>query len=326
MADVNLPSMTDLGQMEFMSPMAFQQGQKQIDLANLFQQQNLATGQEDLQTKRLANQFSEQANPLRINKLGMENEGLSSDNIIKGVEARTKAALQDDDIAAKRQKMLADMDEDKLKQFVNRASWEMNQVDDPKLQASGLKKIMASKAEFDRRNKQKDELEKIDLQGKNSKDVANIHAGATLGAARIAADSRSALAAAKAKIDPSSEAAIDAALNKMQSAKARHAALTDAATKFAMTDPDKAAYFQARADAVRPQAEAEINNRPAGIDVPAATGLPQAPRASIAAPSAPAAAPKNAPSNLADVSKMYPGVPAEKLREAYKKKFGVDLK
>lgn len=28
---------------------------------------------------------------------------------------------------------------------------------------------------------------------------------------------------------------------------------------------------------------------------------------------------------LADVQKMYPGVPAEKLREAYKKKFGVDL-
>jgi hypothetical protein len=32
------------------------------------------------------------------------------------------------------------------------------------------------------------------------------------------------------------------------------------------------------------------------------------------------------PSTLADVSKMYPGIPAEKLKEAYKKKFGVDLK
>lgn len=32
-----------------------------------------------------------------------------------------------------------------------------------------------------------------------------------------------------------------------------------------------------------------------------------------------------AKSSLADVQKLYPGVPAEKLKEAYKKKFGVDL-
>ena len=31
------------------------------------------------------------------------------------------------------------------------------------------------------------------------------------------------------------------------------------------------------------------------------------------------------PSSLADVQKMYPGVPADKLKEAYKRKFGVDL-
>lgn len=37
---------------------------------------------------------------------------------------------------------------------------------------------------------------------------------------------------------------------------------------------------------------------------------------------APAAPKKN---SLADVQKMYPGIPADKLREAYKKKFGVDL-
>ena len=37
---------------------------------------------------------------------------------------------------------------------------------------------------------------------------------------------------------------------------------------------------------------------------------------------APAAPKKN---SLADVQKMYPGIPADKLKEAYKKKFGVDL-
>lgn len=36
-------------------------------------------------------------------------------------------------------------------------------------------------------------------------------------------------------------------------------------------------------------------------------------------------APTQKPATLADVQKMYPGVPADKLKEAYKRKFGVDL-
>lgn len=52
------------------------------------------------------------------------------------------------------------------------------------------------------------------------------------------------------------------------------------------------------------------------------------PRASPQLPntSGATAAQKPAQPSLADVQKMYPGVPADKLREAYKKKFGVDLR
>lgn len=50
-------------------------------------------------------------------------------------------------------------------------------------------------------------------------------------------------------------------------------------------------------------------------------GAPQLPNTSGAP-----AAKKPAQPSLADVQKMYPGVPADKLREAYKKKFGVDLR
>lgn len=35
---------------------------------------------------------------------------------------------------------------------------------------------------------------------------------------------------------------------------------------------------------------------------------------------------QNRPQTLADLQKLYPGVPPEKLKEAYKKKFGIDLK
>jgi len=51
--------------------------------------------------------------------------------------------------------------------------------------------------------------------------------------------------------------------------------------------------------------------------MPPAPGLPGA--------QPPAQAPTQKPATLADVQKMYPGVPADKLKEAYKRKFGVDL-
>lgn len=333
MADVNFPSMSELQIMGGLDFPQFQQAQERMGLASQFANQNLAMGQEDLRTKALANMFSEQANPLRINQLGLQNEGMGYENTTKRVQAETDDALKEENIMAKRQKMLADLDENKLKQFMSRAEMEM-MSDDPRLQQSGQKKIMMSKAELERRLKQQDELAKIAAQGQNSKDVANIQAGATLGAARIGADSRASIAAAKAKIDPSSEQAIEAALNKIPTAKGKHAALVDAATRFGLTDPDKAAYFMSRAAALRPQAEAEIaSGRPPGIDVPQVAGLPAAPGPNIAPsravggavgqPAQPVAKP---PSTLADVSKMYPGVPPEKLRDAYKKKFGVELK
>lgn len=50
-------------------------------------------------------------------------------------------------------------------------------------------------------------------------------------------------------------------------------------------------------------------------------GAPQLPNTSGAP-----VAQKPAQPSFADVQKMYPGVPADKLREAYKKKFGVDLR
>lgn len=50
----------------------------------------------------------------------------------------------------------------------------------------------------------------------------------------------------------------------------------------------------------------------------------RAPELSAPAPAAKPTAPKT--SSLADVQRMYPGVPADKLKEAYKRKFGVDLK
>lgn len=98
------------------------------------------------------------------------------------------------------------------------------------------------------------------------------------------------------------------------------------------TDGDRKAMLMEQAQAFNEIAFAEIERRAAatnaakpdlgklGIET---NPLPATPSIPGAQPSqAPAA---NKPSTLADVQKMYPGVPADKLKEAYKRKFGVDL-
>lgn len=288
MADVNLPSINELGAMGGMDFGAYQQAQNQIGLANLFQQQNLASGAADLQTKNLANQYSEQANPLRLDKLGLENVGTGYDNTLKRVESETKAALQGDDIASKRQKMLADMDETKLKQLETRAQWEMMQ-EDPKVRESGMRKLMASKAEWERRNKHTDDMEKIKLQGQNSMDVAKVHAGATERSAQISADARRQIAESKNKGVASFDDAV-----RLGKFKTIESALTYATiqlqTAESLEDQQawavRAKQFE---DLLRNKALASSNGK---IDPGAATNLPtiQVPSA-IRVPTAPTAQP-----------------------------------
>lgn len=163
MADVNLPGLNELAQMEFMSPMAFQQAQDQIKLANQFQQQNLATGEQDLQTKTLANQFAEQANPMKLQQLGLQNEGTRNDNAISGVNARTAVALEPEAKAAKRQQLLAKASEDELNQLLAVAQKEY-MSDDPAVSKRGENKLIHTKAELTRRNAAGDALEKANAQ------------------------------------------------------------------------------------------------------------------------------------------------------------------
>lgn len=157
MADVNLPSFSDLGSMEFMSPMAFQQAQNQIGLANQFQQQNLGLGAQDLQAKTLANQFSEQANPMRLQGLGLENTSKANANTISGINAQQATELAPEAKAAKRQELLGKASEDELKQLMGQAQKEY-MSDDPVVSKRGENKLLHTKAELTRRLTAADEL------------------------------------------------------------------------------------------------------------------------------------------------------------------------
>lgn len=99
-------------------------------------------------------------------------------------------------------------------------------------------------------------------------------------------------------------------------------------------DPEKKAVLMEEAEAFNEIAFTELSRRADATNA----NKPNLPALGIETnpmpptPSLPGAQPQTAPpqqtpkpASLADVQKMYPGVPADKLREAYKRKFGVDL-
>lgn len=118
---------------------------------------------------------------------------------------------------------------------------------------------------------------------------------------------------------------------KAQGARGRHAAAVAAASWFLQNGiSEKAQQYTAMAEQLRPQAEREIaamNPKPGEVNVGAVAGVPTNQPESIAPPQAGASAPAaDKPQSLSDLQKLYPGVPPAKLKEAFKKKFGVDLK
>lgn len=386
--------------MEFLSPMMFQQAQEQSGLANQFAQQNLAIGGQDLQSKLLGNMFQQQADPMRLQAMGLENQGRQNANSISGVNARIAGGTEQEAMAAKRAELLAKASDDELKALRTQAEKEY-ESDDPAVRARGEKKLMASVAEFNRRNKTADAVKvaevgsdarlniaRMQQDGMNSRNTENINSRAQLAAAKNAA----AAAKANGSAPNAEKAAVRAQmladeadtpeereyyLNQAKGFTAYSMALKNAG---AGTKPDMA-QFGIQTNAVN-TGMGSINPRPAGMapmapnmnpstggrgDPPAGaaivtpsdaahrrsvTGLSAleeqyvnetnpAKKQQLAAaidatrnalgqntqaagqpPKAPAAPAKP---KLSEVQNMYPGVPADKLREAYKKKFGVDL-
>jgi hypothetical protein len=197
---VNFPSIGELDRMGGMDFGAYEQAQNQIGLANQFAQQGLQQGTEDLRTKALANMYSEQVNPLRVENQRLQNEGTGFDNQSRGVKARTDMALEGDDREAKRAKMLADLDEEKLKQLF--AKGEALSIDpDPTKAAAGNRMREASWKEQQRRAAAEDSLKQTrEITGSREK-VAGTNADAKKEAAQIAADAKKASVSSQTDYD-----------------------------------------------------------------------------------------------------------------------------
>jgi hypothetical protein len=164
--------------------------------------------------------------------------------------------------------------------------------------------------------------ERLQQEGANSRQASQN--STQLETARINAQSRE--NAAKARAGQSS--AISALLKSKNYQGAAAVALAMAMEE---QDPTRKAQLEEFANRMATQA---MNEKQAGATAPgkpdmaSTTGLPQVQQpepfgGGVGKPPAPAAQPQI--KTLGDLSKLYPGVPPAKLRELYKKKFGVDL-
>lgn len=287
MAGIGLPSLSELQNMEFMSPMAFQQAQSQIGLGNQFAQQGLDAGAADLRAKNLANMYTEQADPMRLQKLGLENEGMGYENTVKQEEARQKKELSAEEIASKRAELIKKASVADLEKLQAQAQAEMLNPD-PAVAARGQKKMDASWQELTRRRAAEDELKKTKMTTDNAMAIARLKEGGLNARAAQAITAKANTAAAKAsKSTNLNELLIKNGKNPVAVAEIR---IQLAQMALEEGNQPEAERQYALAQQARGRAAEDAKNRglaTPGVDVAAVAGLPASAQPSAVAPVAP---------------------------------------
>lgn len=260
----------------------------------------------DIQGKQLSNQ-----------QTGLQNTGLGlkNEDTQMSLEMRKKAAPEE--YKALVTKFATEIDDNELKQYNNHIQ-RLTYSQNPQERAMGLELMNMSKDIWS-------EKEKLRIQGDNNMAVAKEHSRGALAVAQEAT-ARKAAGAGNSK----GEASVIA---KMGYEKAAVYYDFKAQEAEAEGDMEAAARYAAQANKMKIARETEkaiaAQATAAGkIDPGAATGMPTKPPFVPQGFTPPTAAPQpQAPviKSLADLQKLYPGWPADKLKEAYKKKTGIDL-
>lgn len=294
-------------------PLAVHYGMDQMDLAKQFQAQKLEQEVQTAKQKQLANLFDEQNNPIRLRQ-----NALNADTTEAQLgPLQTKSWI---DSQTKEQQLRAQMSELAFKATkadldgMEVAAQQMAYSPDPKVRAQGEQLLKMHKDFIKLREEQKFNADESAKQRAHQTALENQRNANALGRQQ---------ALAKAKLDAK------AGTEKMTTDQLRAHYIRKAQEARAAGDDVLANEFYAEAEYLTNLRASERPDTQAGQpDIGAITNLPT--RAERAAPQRPSSAStgkvQNAPASLADVQKMYPGVPADKLREAYKRKFGVDLK
>lgn len=162
--------------------------------------------------------------------------------------------------------------------------------------------------------KEAGDTKRMGMANKTAIDVANINADSRINAA--------------AKTAQAKTVGFEDSLLKIKRASDKRNALIDAANREQANNPELAASYRARAndpDLIQ-TAQAELAAAAAATVTQGPNGPVLGTRQEGVQLGGNAPAKPTQEHSLADVQKMYPGVPPEKLRQAYKEKFGVDLK
>lgn len=234
-----MPSISELGQMEFMGFPAYKEAQNQVTLANMMQQQKLQAGQGEIEAQNLRNLFDQANNPQKLDANRLANEGSVFDNQIRGVKARNDVAMEGEDLEVRRQKAFSMASEEKLKALEAQGQAEMMNPD-PTVAERGRKKMEATWEEFKRRQKAADDLKKTETIVNGRKEVAdNREDGLN---SRNATDNETRRALASAKNKAAAEKAQGSAPNA-EKAAVRSQILADETD-----DPELKAYYLKQAD------------------------------------------------------------------------------
>ena len=308
-----LPDLTNAGDLPTYLNQAIM---NQVGTANQFNQLGLQQNQADLQAKTLSNLFAEQQNPQLLKQQALANEAAGFENVGKRITAEQREALAPEEKKAKAAEYLQKIGDAELTTFMSKAKLDM-MSDDPALAKQGRNKYMLSAEEQSKRVKHQEEMEKTGAEIQGRKDVANISAAAS----RYATDKRGATAAGAGGSPWGKTFEQQVAFFADKALKAQAAgdqeALTEANNMLDLIQRAQGAKPAVQTQGMKTEGQIQLpgtvrtmpNTAPAPVQVGPRAQQPQAPAG-----------------GLADVQKMYPGVPAEKLKEAYKKKFGVDLK
>jgi hypothetical protein len=266
-----LPTPSTLNDIYQMNPGAF--GQAQQFMGGGVQQNDA-----DLQASQLKNMFDQQNDPLRLQHQGLINQqldaqipGMSADSSMKVRKNSNEGILNQDVLDQAKRDFISKATDAHLKELYDKGQ-EMAYSLDPRIRAQG-EAILAMHPDIvkDRMKQQEEtkrQLATTSLQGKTAKEIAQMN----IDAGKFAKGSKVTLT-------------LDQAIDNAKSAKERYQKLVDAAMQAKQSGNDDAYdNYMVRAEAVRPQAEAEIQNLTPKAGTPdlGALGVTANPSVSIA--------------------------------------------
>lgn len=232
-----MPSINELANVMTLDPLMYQQAMQQIGVGNQAAQQGLDSGAQDLQAKTLANMFSQQANPLKLQGMQQDLEGGVFSNQIKGVQARNALALEPEEREAKRAHMLSQMDEDALKSLTAKGeslSIRGAAEGDDTMEARGKRMMEAGRKEMESRYKGQVALDKATAAAQSK--LEGIQYGADAATQRSAASDASRERVALTRAQKSSSKATDILANVASGKLGYEKAATAFETMSAMED------------------------------------------------------------------------------------------